>query len=406
MADDEAGAHEHDTPDAHDGHEHTSAVTVELDEAFVPVRRDGIVQRDTDDGLVLFTPEGGTIRLNSTASILWQFFDGEVTIGELTDDIAAVYDVSRGEVIGDVVDVIRDLVLRGAVLHPAITLGADPDRRATNGASYRPDGCTPCGQHLEDRTWEGKSVVAIGGYHLGIRSSHAAIDAAIRELLADYLVDDPDAPNDFSIWLETDAESGATNIDLFDYHNAIWRSGTMAPIREAVTSQLARYVLADQYVWFKGAAIAGPKGATILPGAFSSMVGFMASGIKLREFTVLPGPVALDPATLELVAGPLDDRLSETARKEFDLLAEWTDGGPPIAPSGRYPLRGLPLVASEVAEADPFAAVANGFAAVDNTEQFGVEAAVDVILQLTQSVNILLPAPDVDMLNHVAERVT
>lgn len=230
----QAESHMSNDDEAGEGDEGRALASVSVDEPFIPVRRDGLASRDTDDGLVLFTPEGDTVRLNSTASILWQFFDGQVTVGELIDDIAAVYDLSRGEVAPDVIGVVADLAARRVVLHPDVDLGPDPTRRSSDGARYRPDGCTPCGQHLEERAWEAKSVVRLGGHHLGIRSSHQAIDDALRELLADHLVDDPDAPNDFSIWLETDESTGAVTIDLYDYHSTVWRSGSMQPIRRAL----------------------------------------------------------------------------------------------------------------------------------------------------------------------------
>ncbi len=85
-----------DEVDSHDGERPPVTdfvVTTDIDVGFAPRRKPGIMTRKMGDEIVLFEPESEVLSvLDPLGGLMWGFFDGEVTIGDLADDILAVHE--------------------------------------------------------------------------------------------------------------------------------------------------------------------------------------------------------------------------------------------------------------------------------------------------------------------------
>ena len=100
----------------------------DLDEASAPRRVDDVVQVEIDDEQVLIGGAwGGAQVLNPTGALVWQFLDGEVTIGELVDDFSEATSAPRTVVREDVLGFARSLGDAGLLVdveHPTIDFDA------------------------------------------------------------------------------------------------------------------------------------------------------------------------------------------------------------------------------------------------------------------------------------------
>jgi peroxiredoxin len=111
----------------------------EIDGGFAPRPRDDVASVELDGEVVLAaTEEGGflvTHWLNATGAIVWQCFDGSVSLDELIDDLCAAFDADR--------DVVADDVLRLTQLLGAAGLldGVERELRyRPSGDAYVPEG--------------------------------------------------------------------------------------------------------------------------------------------------------------------------------------------------------------------------------------------------------------------------
>jgi hypothetical protein len=98
-----------------------------IDSAFAP-RRNAAVQLVPVDGEGILVDGTGALHvLNPTASLLWECFDGDVTIAELADEIAAALDVAPDAVLADAVRIAREFVERGILEDARIAESAPID---------------------------------------------------------------------------------------------------------------------------------------------------------------------------------------------------------------------------------------------------------------------------------------
>ena len=69
----------------------------------LPLRRDDVWVRRTDDEAVLLGPDGKSIHLlNDTAAALWELCDGTTTTGEMVQAILDFFAVSEQQASADV----------------------------------------------------------------------------------------------------------------------------------------------------------------------------------------------------------------------------------------------------------------------------------------------------------------
>ena len=81
----------------------------DLDDAFAPRRRPDVTSVELDGESVLYSQEI-VHRLDAIATVLWNCFDGTVTIAELVDDLVAIYpDTDPAEVRAGVFECVRTL---------------------------------------------------------------------------------------------------------------------------------------------------------------------------------------------------------------------------------------------------------------------------------------------------------
>jgi hypothetical protein len=108
----------------------------EIDGAFVARPRTSVAAVEVDGEVVLFEEESHDLHvLNPTASVLWQCFDGEVTIDELIADLADAYQADPAEIRADVFDAVRNFGGQGLLEGVArVYPGEQPEE---DGASPR-----------------------------------------------------------------------------------------------------------------------------------------------------------------------------------------------------------------------------------------------------------------------------
>jgi hypothetical protein len=83
-----------------------------IDGSFLP-RRDASVQIVAVDGEAILVDRGSGLHLlNPTAFLLWQCFDGEVTLAELADEISTEMGVPSDEVLTHTISVAQEFAVR------------------------------------------------------------------------------------------------------------------------------------------------------------------------------------------------------------------------------------------------------------------------------------------------------
>jgi PqqD family protein of HPr-rel-A system len=76
----------------------------------IPVLRCGVASVEIDGETVIYDVElDATHLLNPTATAVWSCLDGETTVDQLIDDVAAAFGVPREEVRTDILTLLRDL---------------------------------------------------------------------------------------------------------------------------------------------------------------------------------------------------------------------------------------------------------------------------------------------------------
>ena len=82
----------------------------EIEAGFAPSPRDAVVSTRLDDDLLLVDGSTGRIHvLNSTAALVWECFDGDVTLDELAADLAEAFHAPLEAVRADAVEMTREL---------------------------------------------------------------------------------------------------------------------------------------------------------------------------------------------------------------------------------------------------------------------------------------------------------
>jgi len=93
----------------------TASEPESVDGSFRPQRDPTVRMVSIDDEVILVESNGRLHVLNATASLLWECFDGTVTIAELADEIATEMDVARQDVLSDTLRAAQHFVDRGIV---------------------------------------------------------------------------------------------------------------------------------------------------------------------------------------------------------------------------------------------------------------------------------------------------
>lgn len=93
--------------------------------AFTPIPDSGVIGVEVDGEAVLYHEHALTVHaLNPTATVIWNCLDGEVSVGELCDDLAAAFSIQVETLQGDVVEAVREFGRQG------LLEGVLPDEQA------------------------------------------------------------------------------------------------------------------------------------------------------------------------------------------------------------------------------------------------------------------------------------
>lgn len=248
--------------------------------------------------------------------------------------------------------------------------------------AYYPLYATPCLDKLSALDWAATSTFHLGRWAIGVRSSSAALDEALRAALADHVIDTVgDVPPNVSIRLPDDPGTGpARSLNLLHWTHA-----------DVVRSRGPHRVLEGllHILFFRGqepptdalhvTALALEKDgrALIVPGQLRYELPTLAHRLRRLGIRVVDTPqVRIDLATGELVVPRLEDHIS----LDRAPLAPWLDQpvvDPPVPP-GRYPVAAWALGRANDDELPGPLSRANGvlraFSIITNQEGLGGHA--------------------------------
>lgn len=308
---------------------------------------------DTTDVLLVRTATLDTCRLNPTADLVWRATDGSVSAGSLIDEIVDTFGDARELIAPDVLGVLHGLVAAGALV-PAND-EAHTDRDRTTDAILEPAGddpsvaanltsiavtCTPCLARLDQLAWADRFTVAVGSRQVGVRVNRADVARAVRQLLADDLVDDPSAPPKLSLEIAPSPEGRgpvalhALHLD----HTAVARSSDVGPVLDHLLTLLGAYRADDAgVVRLNAMAVVGAGGAVLLPVMYGATLLAVRRRLAERGITVLPGQALLDPETGDVVVTQPAAAASILARTLTQFGFEPAPDHPPM-PVGKHPV--------------------------------------------------------------------
>jgi hypothetical protein len=99
-------------------------MTIQMESVYVP--SDDVVAREIEGELIIVPLMAGVgdmedalFTLNETGRAIWDRLDGERSLDEIADDLAAAYDSPRGEIERDVLGLVEELVRRRIVVEGA-----------------------------------------------------------------------------------------------------------------------------------------------------------------------------------------------------------------------------------------------------------------------------------------------
>lgn len=104
---------------------------------FAPRRRPDVASVEMDGEAVLYAGSAGMHKLDRVATVLWNCFDGSVTVRELVADLDDVYpDADRSRIEADVLACVRQLGRQG--LLAGVAAAEPPEPMEAPGATDAP----------------------------------------------------------------------------------------------------------------------------------------------------------------------------------------------------------------------------------------------------------------------------
>lgn len=303
---------------------------LELDQAARPVAAP-VEEADLDGELVLYNPVDHRIHhLDRIGSIVWQLLDGQATIGELIDDLAAAFGSPRSVVEQDVGALIAELHSEGLLVNTS------SGRFEPYPADHLSDPPNPCESDVGRLALGEAFTIRIEDRDVALRVS-PDVTAGLKEILHGHLVDvDPaDAPAHFSAFLPGDDRE----VNRL-YHGFCPRTRSVDPARvlRSLVDHAATALppLPGTVSVFARAAIIDGARAVLLPHVLDDSLKGWDARLRHAGIVLTDAPVfGLDLDTAEVV---LTDRLGYGPQLD-DLAASLPARRrePPPAP-GRYPL--------------------------------------------------------------------
>lgn len=191
---------------------------------------------------------------------------------------------------------------------------------------------------------------------LGLRSRTPGMDAAIRDLFALHVVDDPDAPPNYSIDHLSTADDPATAIKVaYRDVKPVVRTRSTARLLEGLVRHIAgEHTTSGDRLELRTLALTRGDSAVLVPARLRDRLTRLAPHLRRRGVRVLDEPVArIDPATGQLVVARPElavdwSVLAGLGSRGLDGASDMAD--PPVTPGG-YRLQGLYLAANAEAPA-------------------------------------------------------
>jgi hypothetical protein len=182
---------------------------------------------------------------------------------------------------------------------------------------------------------------AVGDLHIGVRSNHAALAAVVRRALAAHLVDDVEAPPNYSVALGDAHDMGDPFHFLYRGSTRIVRTRDANRLVRALLNHLSGHgVVADDELRVFGVGLVGARGALIGPYALRQHRDQLerrltSAGVRFCDTEL----VHVDWRRREVVMSEPRLEVDWSALEALPSITPTTASDPMVGP-GRYPLIG------------------------------------------------------------------
>jgi hypothetical protein len=193
--------------------------------------------------------------------------------------------------------------------------------------------------------WAATSTFAVDGLHIGVRANTTSLDEVLRAALAAHLVDDVEAPANYSVQLGEPSTSGAGAGFHFLYRSSasVVRTRDARRVVRGLFTHLSSHHVdpGPGLLRVHGVTLVAGDTAVLAPAALRQWPELIERRLNGQGLRFADTPWALvDPARAEVVVPEPSLDIDWSALDPLDMLA----GGrgrpdPPVAP-GRYPLVG------------------------------------------------------------------
>lgn len=177
----------------------------------------------------------------------------------------------------------------------------------------------------------------VGSYLLGVQSTTPELDRLVARILAGHLVEDVQAPPNYSVRMSSTGLSGHHR--LLEGNRTVVRTRSLHRLLWALCGFLDSHVAErDTAAVHVDALVLVHQGRALLMPPVLRPAVLAERDLRYEGFRVLDAPTAaLDPASGELVVTPPTFALSDGAFSEAALAPEPAEAPPTVGP-GKYPI--------------------------------------------------------------------
>lgn len=264
-----------------------------------------------DGALLVDLRSRGVHQVNTTAAAVFALCDGELDVSGIADELAGIYGVDASEIVDDLLGTVAQYAALGLVsLDDEAATAGEPAGEDDLDPRYVPAPCSPCQDNIDAYGWGPTVALAAGEKILGVRGHDAATSDLLRARHADRVVDDPDAPPNFSVVLIDDAdppEGPHRRSGLYERHLFVSSDLDHDGILELLDRRLRQHdPLPAGRVRLQATALVGDQGAVLLPWQGQHPDPALAAAAERPGWRLVAAPVEL-VATDSSVAVAVDD---------------------------------------------------------------------------------------------------